>query len=161
MFCEEYPWGVVYPVKGMYWEMDPPAHPWWMPAYADFVPLPDTTLVVGFLSQEKHNKLNKVQDAVKNCYIVYKRSKVPKCNPPVAEFQCLAMECLAYFDYYQMILPSIQTPVFPYPNYNPYWLGAFTCDPGIAETLFWASIPVWLIRYKDTVTAVFFLSGDE
>jgi hypothetical protein len=62
------------------------------------------------------------------------------------------MGCFAYFDYHQMILPSVQTPAFPYPEYNPYWLGAFTCDPGILETLFWAGIPVWLIRHKDTVT---------
>ncbi|KIJ12673.1 hypothetical protein PAXINDRAFT_14435 [Paxillus involutus ATCC 200175] len=155
MFCEEYPWGVAYPMKGMYWETDPLAHLWWMPMYADFVPLADTTLVIGFLSQEKCNELNKVQDIVKNCYALYKKSKVPKRNPcdqAVAEFQRSAMGCFAYFDYHQMILPSVQTPVFPYPEYNPYWLGAFTCDPGILETLFWAGIPVWLIRHKDTVT---------
>jgi hypothetical protein len=81
MFCEEYPWGVAYPMKGMYWETDPLAHLWWMPMYADFVPLADTTLVIGFLSQEKCNELNKVQDIIKNCYALYKKSKVPKRNP--------------------------------------------------------------------------------
>ncbi|KAF8833836.1 hypothetical protein BDN67DRAFT_1017137 [Paxillus ammoniavirescens] len=63
------------------------------------------------------------------------------------------MECLAYFNYHQNILPNIQTPVFPYPDYNPYWMGAFTCDPGITETLFRAGVPVWLIRHEDTVTS--------
>ncbi|KIJ10416.1 hypothetical protein PAXINDRAFT_16571 [Paxillus involutus ATCC 200175] len=140
-------------------------------------------IVVGFLSQEKHNELNKVQDVVKNRYMLYKKSKVPERNPhdqgecimlimrnnynhldhfpltwrdiitAVAEFQRSAMECFTYFDYHQMILPSVQTPVFPYPEYNPYWLGAFTCDPGVAETLFRAGVPVWLIRHEDTVTA--------
>ncbi|KIJ18795.1 hypothetical protein PAXINDRAFT_9029 [Paxillus involutus ATCC 200175] len=183
MFCEEYPWGVAYPVKGMYWETNPLARLWWMPTYANFVPLPDTTLVVSFLSQEKHNELNKVHDIVKNRYTVHKRSKVPEHNPhdqgkqimlimrnnynhlncfpltwrdiitAVAEFQRSVMECLAYFDYHQMILPSVQTLVFPYPDYNPYWLGAFTCNPGITETLFWAGVPIWLIRHEDTVTA--------
>ncbi|KIJ04908.1 hypothetical protein PAXINDRAFT_21807 [Paxillus involutus ATCC 200175] len=183
MFCEEYPWGVAYPVKGMYWETDPLARLWWTPTYADFVPLADTTLVVGFLSQEKRNELNKVQDGVKNQYMLYKKSKVPERNPrnqgerimlimrnnynhldrfpltwrdiitAVTEFQRSAMECFAYFDYHQMILPSVQTPVFPYPEYNPYWLGAFTCDPGVAETLFRAGVPVWLIRHEDTMTA--------
>ncbi|KIJ08144.1 hypothetical protein PAXINDRAFT_18695, partial [Paxillus involutus ATCC 200175] len=183
MFCEEYPWGVAYPVKGMYWETDPLARLWWTPTYTNFVPLADTTLVVGFLSQEKHNELNKVQDVVKNRYMLYKKSKVPEHNPrdqgerimlimrnnynhldcfpltwrdiimAVAEFQRSAMECFTYFDYHQMILPSVQTPAFPYPEYNPYWLGAFTCDPGVAETLFWAGVPVWLIRHEDTVTA--------
>ncbi|KIJ07666.1 hypothetical protein PAXINDRAFT_19162 [Paxillus involutus ATCC 200175] len=183
MFCEEYPWGVVYPVKGMYWETDPLARLWWTPMYADFVPLADTTLVVSFLSQEKRNKLNKVQDVIKNRYMLYKKSKVPECNPrdqgerimlimrnnynhldrfpltwhdiitAVAEFQRSVMECFTYFNYHQMILPSVQTPVFPYPEYNPYWLGAFTCNPGVAETLFRAGVPVWLIRHKDTVTA--------
>ncbi|KIJ06632.1 hypothetical protein PAXINDRAFT_20175 [Paxillus involutus ATCC 200175] len=183
MFCEEYPWGVAYPVKGMYWETDPLARLWWTPTYADFVPLADTTLVIGFLSQEKHNELNKVQDVVKNRYMLYKKSKVPEHNPhdqgkqimlimrnnynhldhfpltwrdiitAVAEFQHSVMECFAYFDYHHMILPSVQTPVFPYPEYNPYWLGAFTCDPGVAETLFRAGVPVWLIRHEDTVTA--------
>ncbi|KIJ09200.1 hypothetical protein PAXINDRAFT_17696 [Paxillus involutus ATCC 200175] len=63
------------------------------------------------------------------------------------------MECFAYFDYHQMILPSIQTTVFPYPEYNPYWLGVFTCNPGVTETLFRAGVPVWLIRHEDMVTA--------
>ncbi|KAF8833767.1 hypothetical protein BDN67DRAFT_985805 [Paxillus ammoniavirescens] len=183
MFCEEYLWGVAYPIRGMYWEMDPLVCLWWMPTYADFVPLPDTTLVVGFISQEKHNNLGKVQEVVKNRYTVYKRSKVPERNPrdqgerimlimrnnynhldrfpltwhdiitAVMEFQCSAMECLAYFDYHQNILPSVQTPVFPYPDYNPYWMGVFTYDPGIAETLFHASVPVWLIRHEGTVTS--------
>ncbi|KAF8833717.1 hypothetical protein BDN67DRAFT_1017251 [Paxillus ammoniavirescens] len=183
MFCEEYLWGVAYPVRGMYWEMDPLARLWWTPTYADFVPLPDTTLVVSFISQEKRNDLGKVQEVVKNHYTVYKRSKVPEHNPrdqgeqimlimrnnynhlncfpltwrdiitAVAEFQCSAMECLAYFNYHQNILPSVQTPAFPYPNYNPYWMGAFTCDPGVTETLFHTGIPVWLIRHEDTVTS--------
>ncbi|KAF8833558.1 hypothetical protein BDN67DRAFT_1017413, partial [Paxillus ammoniavirescens] len=183
MFCEEYPWGVAYPVRGMYWETDPLAHLWWTLTYADFVSLPDTTLIVGFMSQEKHNDLRKVQEVVKNCYTMYKRSKVPEHNPrdqgerimlimrnndnhldrfpltwrdiitAVAEFQRSVMECLAYFDYHQNILPSVQTPAFPYPNYNPYWMGAFTCDPGVAETLFRAGIPIWLIRHENTITS--------
>ncbi|KIJ14167.1 hypothetical protein PAXINDRAFT_13080 [Paxillus involutus ATCC 200175] len=182
MFCEEYPWGVAYPFKGMYKETDSLVPLWWTPTYADFVPLPDTTLIVGFILQEKRNELGKVQEVVKNRYTMYKRAKVPERNPrdqgerimlimrnnynhlnrfpltwrdiitAVAEFQRSAMECFAYFDYHQMILPSIQTPSFPYPDYNPYWLGAFTCDPGIAETLFRAGVPVWLIRHEDTVT---------
>ncbi|KIJ21104.1 hypothetical protein PAXINDRAFT_6884 [Paxillus involutus ATCC 200175] len=185
MFCEEYPWGVVYPVKGMYWETDPLVHLGWMPTYTNFIPLADTTLVVGFLSQEKCNKFNKVQDIVKNRYMLYKKSKVPKRNPrdqgkwimlimrnnynhlncfpltwrdiitAVAEFQRSVMECFTYFDYHQMILPSVQTPACPYPEYNPYWLGAFTCDPGVAETLFRAGVPVWLIRHEDTFTRPF------
>ncbi|KAF8833504.1 hypothetical protein BDN67DRAFT_1017479 [Paxillus ammoniavirescens] len=164
MFCEEYPWGV-------------------MPTYANFVPLPDTTPVIGFISQEKHNDLRKVQEVVKNCYTMYKRSKVPECNPcnlgkqimlimrnnynhldrfpltwcdiitAVTEFQCSAMECLAYFNHHQNILPSIQTPAFPYPNYNPYWMEVFTCNPGITETLFHTGISIWLIRHEDTVTS--------
>ncbi|KIJ11561.1 hypothetical protein PAXINDRAFT_15558 [Paxillus involutus ATCC 200175] len=183
MFCKEYPWGVAYPVKGMYWETDPLARLWWTPTYANFIPLADTTLVVGCLSQEKRNELNKVQDVVKNRYMLYKKSKVPERNPhdqgkqimlimrnnynhldcfpltwrdiitAVAEFQRSAMECFAYFDYHQVILPSVQTLAFLYPEYNPYWLGAFTCDPGVAETLFRAGVPVWLIRHEDTVTA--------
>ncbi|KIJ07054.1 hypothetical protein PAXINDRAFT_19739 [Paxillus involutus ATCC 200175] len=183
MFCKEYPWGVAYPVKGMCWEMDPLVRLWWTPTYTNFVPLADTTLIVSFLSQEKRNELNKVQDVVKNCYTLYKKSKGPECNPrnqgerimlimrnnynhldcfpltwrdiitAVAEFQCSVMECFAYFNYHQMILPSVQTPAFPYPEYNPYWLVAFTCDPGVTETLFRAGVPVWLIRHKDTMTA--------
>ncbi|KIJ05650.1 hypothetical protein PAXINDRAFT_21113 [Paxillus involutus ATCC 200175] len=134
-------------------------------------------------ADQKRNELNKVQDIVKNRYMLYKKYKVPECNPrdqgerimlimrnnynhldcfpltwrdiitAVAEFQHSAMECFAYFDYHQMILPSVQTPAFLYPEYNPYWLGAFTCNPGVAETLFRAGVPVWLIRHEDMVTA--------
>ncbi|KAF8835928.1 hypothetical protein BDN67DRAFT_1015120 [Paxillus ammoniavirescens] len=183
MFCEESLWGVAYPVRGMYWETDPLACLWWILTYANFVPLLDTTLVVGSISQEKRNDLGKVQEVVKNRYTMYKRSQVPECNPhdqgkqimlimrhnynhldcfpltwhniiiAVAEFQCSAMECLTYFDYHQNILPSIQTPAFPYPDYNPYWMGVFTCDPGITETLFHAGVPIWLIRHEDTITS--------
>ncbi|KAF8833823.1 hypothetical protein BDN67DRAFT_985768 [Paxillus ammoniavirescens] len=168
--------------NGKYWGMNPLVRLWWMLMYADFVPLPNTTLV-GFISQEKRNNLRKVQEVVKNCYIVYKRSTVPECNPrdlgeqimlimrnnynhldhfpliwcdlitAVVEFQHSVMQCLTYFDYHQNILPSDQTPAFLYPNYNPYWMGVFTYDPGVTETLFRAGIPIWLIRHENTVTS--------
>ncbi|KIJ09751.1 hypothetical protein PAXINDRAFT_17186 [Paxillus involutus ATCC 200175] len=140
MFCEEYPWGVAYPMKGMYWETDPLAHLWWTPTYADFVPLADTTLVIGFLSQEKCNELNK-------------KSKVPKRNPRDQGERIMLIMRNNYNHLNRFPLTCVQTPAFPYPEYNPYWLGAFTCNPGIAETLFQAGIPVWLIRHEDTVTA--------
>ncbi|KIJ57974.1 hypothetical protein HYDPIDRAFT_103505, partial [Hydnomerulius pinastri MD-312] len=70
----------------------------------------------------------------------------------VAEFQRASMECLAYFDYYQIILPRLVTPKFPYPEYNPLWMGAFTGDLGVAEKLSRAGVPAWFIRHEDTVT---------
>jgi hypothetical protein len=126
----------------MYWETDPLVCLWWTLTYTNFVPLPDTTLVVGFISQDKRNKLGKVQEVMKNCYTLYKRSRIPKCNPhdqgeqimlitrnnynhldcfpltwcdiitAVAESQHSAMEFLIYFNYHEIILPSVQTRCF-------------------------------------------------
>ncbi|KAG6369034.1 hypothetical protein JVT61DRAFT_1959 [Boletus reticuloceps] len=69
----------------------------------------------------------------------------------VAEFQRGVLECLAYMDYYQVIFPRCEKPSFPFPEFNQYWMGAFTTDHQIAEMLFRAGVPVWFVRHDDTV----------
>ena len=44
----------------------------------------------------------------------------------VATFQCSVMECLAYMDFYEIIVPCLQNAVWPYPEHNQLWMGAFT-----------------------------------
>ncbi|KIJ10414.1 hypothetical protein PAXINDRAFT_24958, partial [Paxillus involutus ATCC 200175] len=70
----------------------------------------------------------------------------------VAELQRAFLEFHAYCDFYQTIHPCFQKPMFPFLEANQTWMGAFTDDKHLAETLFCAGVPVWFMGHEDTVT---------
>ncbi|KAF8835023.1 hypothetical protein BDN67DRAFT_870872, partial [Paxillus ammoniavirescens] len=70
----------------------------------------------------------------------------------VAELQRAFLEFHTYCDFHQTILPCFQKPMFPFPEATQTWMGAFTDNKHLAETLFRAGMPVWFVRHEDTVT---------
>ncbi|KIJ59239.1 hypothetical protein HYDPIDRAFT_33390 [Hydnomerulius pinastri MD-312] len=54
-------------------------------------------------------------------------------------------------DYHENIEPRMHIPTHPYPDANLGWMGAFTQHEQIADCLFAAGVPVWLIRPDSVV----------
>lgn len=181
LFCPEYPWSVAI-TRNIAWpSCSAMPWAWYDPTYKDFERLPGSTLVVGFLKKDKREGLRNLNNELKKRFAQYKRGNrlerpgdqglklmqhvrsalnhidrfplswrdIVAC---VAEYQRGVLECLAYFDYYEIIVPRCDKPVFPFPEVNQFWMGAFTDNHHTAEMLYRAGVPVWYLRSDDTIT---------
>ncbi|KIJ59354.1 hypothetical protein HYDPIDRAFT_33294 [Hydnomerulius pinastri MD-312] len=54
-------------------------------------------------------------------------------------------------DYFEHIQPRVLKPTLPYPDVNQFWIGGFTTKPHIADKMFAAGVPVWLVCCDELV----------
>ncbi|KAI9455966.1 hypothetical protein HD554DRAFT_2030693, partial [Boletus coccyginus] len=182
LFNPRYPWSVAILRKGFPWDsMSGMPWAWYDPKYEDFDRLPGSSLPIGFLRKESLEGLRKLNDETKKRFAKYKSGRrleregdqglklmlhvrgtlnhlerfplswrdIVAC---VSEYQRATLDILAYFDYYDVILPRCEKPTFPFPEVNQRWMGAFTREYHFAEMLFRAGVPVWFIRPDNSIT---------
>jgi hypothetical protein len=151
------------------------------PVYEDFEPIHNSTLKIGFLKKETIMGLCSLFDEVRKCLGRFKgehlqntkndhsakfaqsarsalryleRFPLSWCDTItcIAELQCTFLEFHAYCNFYQTIHPRFQKPMFPFPEANQTWMGAFTDNKHLAETLFRTGMPMWFVSHEDTIT---------
>jgi len=64
----------------------------------------------------------------------------------IAQLQCTLLDIHALLDYHEILKPLLVTPPFKPVAANPTWVGCFTKDTQVCEALFFAGVPVWLVR---------------
>ncbi|KAG2072473.1 hypothetical protein BDR04DRAFT_983368, partial [Suillus decipiens] len=64
----------------------------------------------------------------------------------VAQAQHLFLDVIAFIDYVEVIQPHIALTAWLPPSANTNWMGCFTYDSRLCDTLFKAGVPVWLVR---------------
>lgn len=181
LYTANYPWAVA--IKRNFFLPDEPlAAVWYTPSYDDFVRIPNSALPIGSLNPDRLDALARLMDQVKVRVNAYKRGKhhlrvgdqsvrmvqslrvvfnhldrfpltYRDTVASVAEFQRAVLDFHAYCDYHAFILPRIERPQFPFPEVNTQWMGAFTGDVLMAESLFRAGVPVWYVRPETSVTS--------
>ncbi|KAG6326065.1 hypothetical protein ID866_13024, partial [Astraeus odoratus] len=167
LFSEDYPWSITIPHwTPCKWVNKYPGL-WSPPTYADFQPLPNSPFAVRFLDSAQMTVLKGLCDLTKVWFGQYKKAIGDKhwqdqsllvmqnvqstynhlqhfpltwhdIVTSIATFQRSVMECLAYLDYYKIIIPCLQNLVWLYLEHNQFWMGTFTESAYLAEQLFHA-----------------------
>ncbi|KIJ65739.1 hypothetical protein HYDPIDRAFT_26977 [Hydnomerulius pinastri MD-312] len=175
MYEKSYPWSVAIPRKHAWTAGQPMSWMWYTLAHEDFVPLPNSNLAIRFLVTPKLEGLKTVHDFVLACFRQYQLSITRLSHDAnlatgtvrsmqvaydhlhqfplawhntvamVAEYQQNILEACTVMDYHENIKPHMRIPTHPYPDANLGWMGAFTQHEQIADRLFAAGVPVWLI----------------
>jgi len=64
----------------------------------------------------------------------------------VAQAQRSFLDVIAFMDYVEVVQPRIALTAWLPPSVNTNWMGCFTYDSRLCDTLFKAGVPVWLVR---------------
>ena len=144
---------------------------WYTPTSNDFEVLPGSKSAVGTLRQEKITSFEELLQVLrsrghhirKRCDVLKARMRTAEhdvtrlCHHPlvfrdlvafVAQLQRTLLDIHALLDYHEILHPLLVTPPTRPVTANPTWMGCFTKDTQVCESLFFAGVPVWLVRNK-------------
>jgi hypothetical protein len=182
LWSEQYPWSVAIPSKNYYSSPSPIAWAWYTPRYEDFVLQKDSgkgnlnrTTIAGlrglleviqsrFKSYQRahlprgsltraegvHSTLKKLWNIIELSHLSWRDTVVH-----VGDYERVFLELYAIMDYDQLILDRLRMQSGAATDSDPghpRWLGGFTKAPLMAEQLFAAGVPVWLIRDEAEVS---------
>lgn len=69
----------------------------------------------------------------------------------VAQLQHTLLDIHALLDYTEILYPLLVTPPSKPMRANPTWMGCFTKRTEICESLYFAGVPVWLVRHESLI----------
>ncbi|KAI5985161.1 hypothetical protein EDD15DRAFT_2142007, partial [Pisolithus albus] len=64
----------------------------------------------------------------------------------VAQLQRKLLDIHALLDYIEFVHPLLRNPPSRPPSVNGIWMGCFTKSTEVCEALYFAGVPVWLVR---------------
>ncbi|KIK19868.1 hypothetical protein PISMIDRAFT_50694, partial [Pisolithus microcarpus 441] len=64
----------------------------------------------------------------------------------VAQLQCKLLDIHALLDYIKFVHPLFRNPLSHPLSISRIWMGCFTKSMEVCEALYFAGVPVWLIR---------------
>ncbi|KAI6019359.1 hypothetical protein BKA83DRAFT_53488, partial [Pisolithus microcarpus] len=64
----------------------------------------------------------------------------------VAQLQRKLLDIHALLDYIEFVHPLLRNPLSRPPSVNGIWMGCFTKSTEVCEALYFAGVPVWLVR---------------
>ncbi|KAI6012369.1 hypothetical protein EDC04DRAFT_2540084, partial [Pisolithus marmoratus] len=69
----------------------------------------------------------------------------------VMQLQRTLLDIHTLLDYVEILYPLLASPPSKPMHANPTWLGCFTRNTEVCESLYFAGVPVWLVRDEEFI----------
>lgn len=179
LYCKEYEFAICVRRREYHLSPDPLSWAWYRPTLDDFESIPTSPFLVGKLKEDKALGVASLRQIAAGRYAEWRKTHGNKqdvvnkmlqsldhdimilLNHPitfrdltlfVAQAQRYFLDIIAFLDYVQEVLPHIANPPTSPRPVRADWMGCFTADTKTCHELFYASVPVWLVRHHVTIT---------
>ena len=69
----------------------------------------------------------------------------------IGQLQRTLLDIHAMLEFIKILNPLLDSPPSKPPCANPSWMGCFTTDTKVCEAMYFAGVPVWLLRHKEYI----------